>query len=366
MAFWKRKEKDEGQKCPLCGTSVTPEDDVCPLCFYELKISPRHQSLNITQNEEETLIGLLNSDIEEEEDEEILEVEDVMNLNAEEITIEARYDSDDLMSVPIEHAPEFITSRMTPQGVTENDSTMINNFENDEDIDLEDLVVSDSYPKNEIERENLAPPAPPELPIPPPAPELPIPPPAPELPIPPAPPELPAPPTPPELPIPPAPPALPIPPAPPELPIPPAPPELPAPPAPPELPIPPAVASEDNIFPYDVPQKITTLSPSLENENKLKEGTIWPWEPKEEWDSKDLSKELLNAMNAAKNNNNELVGVILEKIGPHLGNNINLIFHVGLLLKRIGRNYELSEMLTKAQVQFPKDTDVENALIKLT
>ena len=70
MAFWKKKENESEEKCPLCGTVVSIEDIECPLCFYELKVSPRHQSLNITANEEDTLIGLLNSDLEDEEDDE--------------------------------------------------------------------------------------------------------------------------------------------------------------------------------------------------------------------------------------------------------------------------------------------------------
>tara|TARA_Y100001935_G_C17181178_1_gene445222 strand:+ start:162 stop:497 length:336 start_codon:yes stop_codon:yes gene_type:complete len=108
------------------------------------------------------------------------------------------------------------------------------------------------------------------------------------------------------------------------------------------------------------------LEVSPANEKELTNGPVWPWASKEEWDSQSLSKELLEAINAAKNNNNQHVERILEKIGPHLGNNINLIFHVGLLLKKIGRNYELIEMLTRARIQFPGNKDVENAFSKLT
>ena len=79
MAFWKKKENDSEEKCPLCGTVVSIEDVECPLCFYELKVSPRHQSLNITANESDDLIGLLNADVEDEDEEELIrEVEDVL------------------------------------------------------------------------------------------------------------------------------------------------------------------------------------------------------------------------------------------------------------------------------------------------
>ena len=320
MAFWKKKEKDESQKCPLCATPVSQDDDVCPLCFYELKLSPRHQALNITENEEETLIGLLNSEIEPEEDDEVLEVEDVINLNASEVTIEAQYDSDDLMNVPSEYAPEFITQRMTPKGVAENNTETINDTE-ENNIDSEDLIDTSFLTPNEVKNQNISPPS------------L-------ELPTPPVPVELPPP---------------------PKLPSPPIPPEL---PPPPKLPSP-SIPREDT-SPYDITNNMDKLEVSPANEKELTNGPVWPWASKEEWDSQSLSKELLEAINAAKNNNNQHVERILEKIGPHLGNNINLIFHVGLLLKKIGRNYELIEMLTRARIQFPGNKDVENAFSKLT
>ena len=40
------------------------------------------------------------------------------------------------------------------------------------------------------------------------------------------------------------------------------------------------------------------------------------------------------AMNAAKNGDVEKVEETLEYIGPHLGKNIDLLFHIGVLLKK--------------------------------
>ena len=71
-------------------------------------------------------------------------------------------------------------------------------------------------------------------------------------------------------------------------------------------------------------------------------------------------------MAAAKSGDNTTVENTLEEIGPHLGNNIDLLFHIGVLLKRLGREYELVQMLTKAQVQFPNNSEVVNAVSKLT
>ncbi|MED5271551.1 MAG: hypothetical protein VX613_01535, partial [Candidatus Thermoplasmatota archaeon] len=132
--------------------------------------------------------------------------------------------------------------------------------------------------------------------------------------------------------------------------------------APAELPPPPAPA-EINASPYVVEE---TPPVNVPPENTLNEGLIWPWPPKDEWDSKDLRTKLLGAMAAAKSGDNTTVENTLEEIGPHLGNNIDLLFHIGVLLKRLGREYELVQMLTKAQVQFPNNSEVVNAVSKLT
>ena len=326
MAFWKKKENDSEEKCPLCGTVVSIDDVECPLCFYELKVSPRHQSLNITANESDDLIGLLNADVEDEDEEELIrEVEDVINLDAQEITVEAEYEDDDFISIPSEHAPEFITSRMTPSGVVETDSTPEDiTIENeDDDIDLGGIAIPKPPSHEDIEYEEV-----PQvsedtensLEI-----------------------------------------ELPSSPEPVELPPPPAPVELPPPPAPVELPPPPTSQSS----PYTVETPVNNIIQNSKSE-VLSQGLIWPWAPKDEWDSKKLRAELLEAMAAAKNGENSKVEDVLEQIGPHLGKNIDLLFHIGVLLKKLGREYELVQMLTKAQVQFPGNPDVTNAVSKLS
>ena len=307
MAFWKKKENESEEKCPLCGTVVSIEDIECPLCFYELKVSPRHQSLNITANEEDTLIGLLNSDIEDEEEDELIrEVEDVINLDAQEITVDAEYDDDEFISIPSEHAPEFITSRMTPSGVVETDATpkemSIENDE-DEDLDLGGIAIPKPPSNEEVEYEDIVNETEDDF-------------------------------------------------------VNSSPVELPPPPA--ELPPPPAELS-----PYTVEKPSQNI---IQNSNNtvLNQGVVWPWPPEDEWDSKQLRTNLLEAMAAAKNGENKKVEDILEQIGPHLGKNIELLFHIGVLLKRLGREYELVQMLTKAQAQFPGNSDVENAVSKLS
>ena len=316
MAFWKKKDKGDEEKCPLCSTVVTVDDTECPLCFYELKLSPRHQSLNITATEEDSLIGLLNSDVEDEEEEIIREVEDVINLDAEEITVEAKYDDDDddLLSIPTEHAPEFVTSRMTPSGVAETKDDSEDDVEtivDDEEMDLGGISIPKPPSHEDVEYEEIEDKEEENV-------------------------ELNS--------------TTPV--------------ELPPPPAPVELPPPPAPQVQTNSSPYNITEAVPNVAVS--SENSLNVGSIWPWPAKEEWDSKNLRKDLLEAMAAAKSGDNVKVDEALENIGPHLGSNIELLFHIGVLLKKLGREYELIQMLTKAQVQYPNNSDVVNAVSKLT
>ncbi len=315
MAFWKKKDNDSAPKCPLCSTIVTHDDTECPLCFYELKLSPRHQSLNITPNEEDGLIGLLNSDIEEEDEEIIREVEDVINLDAQEITVEAIYDDDDeeFISIPSEHAPEFVTSRMTPSGVVEteanpNEEELENedDEEEEEDLDLGGIAIPKPPSKKDVEYEEVS--------------------------------QLVE-----------------------DSELPPAPVELPPPPAPVELP-----PNQTTESPYLTQPNISTVTLPSNNGSLLTKGTVWPWPAEKKWDSRDLRRELLDAMAAAKNGNNSKAEETLDRIGPHLGDSIDLLFHIGVLLKRFGRDYELMQMLTKAQAQYPNDSNVSNAISKLS
>jgi hypothetical protein len=312
--------------------------------------------LNITPNEEDGLIGLLNSDIEEEEEEIIREVEDVINLDAQEITVEAKYDDDDdddFISISSEHAPEFVTSRMTPSGVVEAEANPneedIENEDEGEDLDLGGIAIPNPPSKKDVEYEEVSEEIEEES-------EL-----VKDSELPPAPVELPPPPAPVELPPPPAPVELPPPPAPVELPPPPAPVELPPPPAPVELP-----PNQTTESPYLAQPNISTVTLPSNNGSLLTKGSIWPWPAEKKWDSRDLRRELLDAMAAAKSGNNSKAEETLDRIGPHLGDSIDLLFHIGVLLKRFGRDYELMQMLTKAQAQYPGDSNVSNAISKLS
>ena len=57
--------------------------------------------------------------------------------------------------------------------------------------------------------------------------------------------------------------------------------------------------------------------------------------------------------------------VLLDEVGPHLGNRTSLIYSVGKLLMSIGRNSEAQRMVELAHEKNPEDQDVVRAKEKL-
>jgi len=366
--FWRRKQEDSGPRCPLCNSDVDESDAECPLCFYELDRSPRHQSLNITTGEEDTLIDMLDSENEPEVEESVLEAEDVIDLSAQDPIVQITQDDSDFISIPADQAPSFVSSRMVPTGVSEAEVVPepVSLEEQEEafdlggieipappessDIEYEEVPVSEEamdHPAPEelddLEGEDVADgdavasdqPAAEEV-------EASHPPPAPAVVELSGADDVSAPETTDEV----------I--AAPPPPVPPTP--LPPPPMPMLPPL-------DLPSPYLAPPPPMAL-PAKHNGN-LTEGSMWPWPGEEQWDARDLRRELLEAMAAAKAGQDAKAGDILDRIGPHLGDNIDLLFHVGVLLKRLGREYELVQLLLKAQARHPDNLDVSNAASRL-
>ncbi len=68
------------------------------------------------------------------------------------------------------------------------------------------------------------------------------------------------------------------------------------------------------------------------------------------------------ALEAVKSGNLAQATAALDRLGPVLGDDIDLIFHVGLLLKRLGRSDQLQTMLTSARDMYPENRHVHRAL----
>tara|TARA_B100001123_G_C14399972_1_gene666367 strand:- start:88 stop:318 length:231 start_codon:yes stop_codon:yes gene_type:complete len=68
------------------------------------------------------------------------------------------------------------------------------------------------------------------------------------------------------------------------------------------------------------------------------------------------------SLEAVKSNDFNGAAAALDRLGPVLGDDIDLIFHIGLLLKRLGRDDQLQTMLTSARAMYPENEHVHRAL----
>ena len=96
-----------------------------------------------------------------------------------------------------------------------------------------------------------------------------------------------------------------------------------------------------------------------------KQITYWPWAQQEEWDFSNLKEQVLAAMRAAIDKNIAHATVLIDEVGPHLGNQTNLIYPIGKLLDTIGRQSAVDKMLKSAISSLPGDPNVIQAKQKL-
>ena len=152
------------------------------------------------------------------------------------------------------------------------------------------------------------------------------------------------------------------------------------------LPVPPPVSARpvapmDAVFdgnspqpivpPIPPPPKIPKIPklPHIEEANSAEEQSIsngiWPWPQQEEWSNRDVALKIKEAMESAKSRNMAQCTVLLDEVGPHLGDRTKLIYPVGALLQRIGRAAAVDRMLEVAMKNSPEDPHVQTAKAKL-
>ena len=93
--------------------------------------------------------------------------------------------------------------------------------------------------------------------------------------------------------------------------------------------------------------------------------TYWPWDQQDEWPFSELKEQVLTAMRAAIEKNIAQATVIIDEVGPHLGDQANLMYPIGKLLDTIGRKNAVDKMIVSAFKYAPNDPNVIQAKQKL-
>jgi len=144
--------------------------------------------------------------------------------------------------------------------------------------------------------------------------------------------------------------------------IPPPPTDLPPPLTPPTPPPPPEVEDDQEPMPIPPPPVI----PSIPNIPKpAKTPNYWPWTQQEEWPDRKVAGQVKAAMEAARSRDIAQATVLIDEVGPHLGDRPKLVYPIGALLQRIGRGKSVDKLLASAVKALPNNSNVATAKAKL-
>ena len=111
------------------------------------------------------------------------------------------------------------------------------------------------------------------------------------------------------------------------------------------------------------PEPAEEPTPAPEPED---DGRFWPWPAAEPWDPRQIHREVVSALEDAKSGKIDSASRTIEELGPHLDDaNVDLLYHVGLVLKQIGRENDVSWMLARAHSALPESEHVSSAVAHL-
>ena len=93
---------------------------------------------------------------------------------------------------------------------------------------------------------------------------------------------------------------------------------------------------------------------------------IWPWPTGEAWDARQVHREVVSALEQVKSGKKDEASATIDALGPHLTNeNVDLIYHIGMVLKQLDRTDEVKSMLAKANAVMPGNEHVASATAHL-
>lgn len=122
------------------------------------------------------------------------------------------------------------------------------------------------------------------------------------------------------------------------------------------------VPLEESAINNDVPEEPQdTTPPIIELDNR-----IWPWPKGEAWDARQVHREVVSALEQVKSGKTDEASATIDALGPHLTNeNIDLIYHIGMVLKQLNRIDEVKSMLAKANAVMSGNEHVASATAHL-
>ena len=95
-------------------------------------------------------------------------------------------------------------------------------------------------------------------------------------------------------------------------------------------------------------------------------GRIWPWPAKDAWDERQVYREVVAMLELIKTGKLAQTAQQLDNLGPHLEVNLDMLAHIGTIMRYLGREEHLQWMLKMAQTTYPNDSNVAKAMTHLS
>ena len=93
---------------------------------------------------------------------------------------------------------------------------------------------------------------------------------------------------------------------------------------------------------------------------------IWPWRLENRWTLEKFIELLLNRLDWFEQDESLKLEHNIDTLGPQLGDDVSLLYHIGLILQQAGRAEHLNWMLEMARRVHPNDENVMNAISHLS
>jgi len=142
-------------------------------------------------------------------------------------------------------------------------------------------------------------------------------------------------------------------------------PALPSVPTTPALPAVPSSRPDANAFKQDADLDVDVTVESTSATPPALDNQMWPWPQGESHDDLTVRRALRQVMESVKSGDLDGAARDLDKLGPHLGDRKEILFHVGVVLKKLGREEALRRILETARRLHPEDQHVATALTSL-
>ena len=111
----------------------------------------------------------------------------------------------------------------------------------------------------------------------------------------------------------------------------------------------------------EIPETVSKPAPTPQHNNR-----IWPWPAKQAWDERQVYREVVSLLELVKNGKLVQAAEAIDKLGPHLDGNLDMLTHIGTVMRYLGREEHLQWMLRMAQTVYPNDQRVSTAVKHLS